>query len=190
MDVKKCDEEFSDMLIIIGIVLGNVELLDVFICCVQEVLFVVFVCLVSWFVLLCLDLVIDCFVEIDDIMFFVEVCVLVECCIVGEIVELVSLVWVFFVLFGQIDGLEVDYVGWCCVLWQWMVSQFIYKMLYLYYMGQDLIVLLCVLCVQKEWVKVQVLVLLDVGCFYVDVCLIDLCFVEDGSVVGQGQVIR
>ncbi|CAJ0704931.1 hypothetical protein ACU8YE_19675 [Ralstonia sp. VS2407] len=186
MDVKKRDEESSDMPTTIGIVPGNAESLDASIRRAQEALSAVSARLASRPAPPRPNPATDRFVETDDTMSPAEARALAERCIAGESAEPASLARAFSALLGQIDGLEADHAGRRRVLRQWMVSQLTYKMLYLHHTGQDSTVPPRALRAQKERVKAQVSALLDAGRSYADVRLTDLRFAEDGSAAGQG----
>ncbi|CAJ0697998.1 hypothetical protein LMG19089_01995 [Ralstonia edaphis] len=185
MDVKKRDEESSDMPTTIGIAPGSAESLEASIRRAQEALSAVSTRLASRPAAPRPEPAKDRFVETDDAMSPAQARALAERCIAGEAAEPASLARAFSALLGQIDGLEADHAGRRRVLRQWMVSQLTYKMLYLHHTGQDSTVPPRALRAQKERVKAQVSALLDAGRAYADVRLTDLCFAEDAGAAGQ-----
>jgi len=185
MDVKKRDEEFSDMPTTIGVGLGNAESLEASMRRAQEALSAVSARLANRPSAPRPSVASERFVESGD-MSPAEARALAERCIAGEAADPASLARAFSALLGQIDGLEADHAGRRRVLRQWMVSQLTYKMLYLHHTGQDSTVPPRALRAQKERVKAQVSALLDAGRSYADVRLTDLRFTEEGSAGGQG----
>ena len=186
MDVKKRDEESSDMPTTIGIVPGNAESLEASMRRAQEALSAVSARLANRPPMPRPDPATERFVETDDTMSPAEARALAERCIAGEAAEPASLARAFSALLGRIDGLEADHAGRRRVLRQWRVSQLTYKMLYLHHTGQDSTVPPRAMRAQKERVKAQISALLDAGRSYADVRLTDLRFVEDGGAAGQG----
>lgn len=181
MDVKKCDEQPSEMPTL-GIAPGTAESLEASIRRAQEALSAVAARLATRTSVTTQTT--GRFVE-TDAMPVAEARAVAERCIAGEAPGLERMARAFSALLGQIDGHEGGHAGRRRVLRQWMVSQLTYKMLYLHHTGQDSAVPPRALRAQKEQVKAQISALLEAGRSYADVRLADLRFAEDGGAGGH-----